>query len=96
MVILIGDAPGRYNSTGFAEAKILGKQKCPVFALYCTAEAGAKESFETIAKLSGGRAMHLRNAKSMTDIFAALLAKVVFQIAYQPTSIEAKKLTEGL
>jgi hypothetical protein len=31
----------------------------------------------------------------MTDIFSALLAKVVFQISYQATSIEAKNIMEG-
>lgn len=96
MVILIGDAPGRANSSGFEEAKVLGHDKCPVFALYTNENERTVESFQHIAKLSGGKAMLLRDAKNMTDIFAALLAKVVFQIAYQPTSIEAKKLVEGL
>jgi hypothetical protein len=96
MVVLIGDAPGRNNSTGFAEAKLLGSQGCPVYALYVDDDPRTVASFKNIADLSGGKAMHLRDAKHMTDIFSALLAKVVFQIAYQPTSIEAKKLVEGL
>jgi hypothetical protein len=96
MVVLIGDAPGRDNSTGFAEAKLLGSQGCPVYALYVDEDERTVESFKQIALLSGGKAMHLRDAKHMTDIFSALLAKVVFQIVYQPTSIEAKKLVEGL
>jgi hypothetical protein len=95
MVILIGDAPGRRESDGLYEAKILGSQKCPVFALHCTDEKRLVENFRAIAKLSGGKAMLLRDAKNMTDIFSALLAKVVFQITYQATSIEGKKLMEG-
>jgi hypothetical protein len=94
LVILIGDAPGRDNSTGFEEAKILGAQKCPVYALYVDDNERTIESFKTIAKLSGGKAMALRDDKTMTDIFSALLAKVVFQIAYQATSIEGRKVME--
>lgn len=96
MVILIGDAPGRYESDGLYEAEILGKQKCPVFALHCTREERLVENFQAIAKRSGGKAMLLQDAGSMADIFSALLAKVVFQITYQATSIEGKKLMEGV
>lgn len=92
MVILIGDAPGRDNSNGLYEAKILGTQKCPVFALHCTDERRLVENFQAIAKLSGGKAMLLRDGQSMTDIFSALLSKIVFQIEYQPTSIEGKEI----
>ena len=94
LVILIGDAPGRPESQGFEEATQLGQSKCPVYALYTDTYGGVKESFERIASLSGGKAMLLRDAKNMTDIFSALLAKMVFQIAYQATSIEAKKIME--
>lgn len=92
LVVLIGDAPGRTGSEGFAEAKLLGSQGCPVYALYVDEDERTVEAFKHIARLSGGKAMHLRNAKSMTDIFAALLSKLVFQIEYQATSIEAKEL----
>lgn len=92
LVILIGDAPGRAESEGFKEATMLGQSKCPVYALYTDVYGGVKESFEKIARLSGGKAMLLRDAKNMTDIFSAILAKVVFQIAYQATSIEGKEL----
>lgn len=92
LVVLIGDAPGRRESEGFAEAKALGSQGCPVYALYVDEDERTIESFKHIARLSGGKALHLKNAKSMTDIFAALLSKLVFQIEYQATSIEAKEL----
>lgn len=94
MVILIGDAPGRSNSTGFEEARALGKQHCPVFALYTDKDPRLVASFRDIASLSGGKAMLLTDAKSMTDIFSALLAKFVFQITYQATSIEGRKMME--
>lgn len=92
LVVLIGDAPGRRESEGFTEAKALGSQGCPVYALYVDNDSRTVAAFEHIAALSGGKALHLKNAKSMTDIFSALLSKLVFQIEYQATSIEAKEL----
>ena len=92
LVVLIGDAPGRRESEGFTEAKALGGQSCPVYALYVDEHELTVAAFQHIARLSGGKALHLRNAKSMTDIFSALLSRLVFQIEYQPTSIEAKEL----
>lgn len=92
MVILIGDAPGRQESTGYEEARDLGNQLCPVFALYVDDHPKTVEAFKYIAQLSGGKAMHLRDAKNMTDIFSALLARFVFQIEYQPATSAAKEL----
>ena len=95
-IILIGDAAGRDNSTGFEEAEILGQDKCPVFAMYTDAgDHRLIHHFEKLAQLSGGKAMLLKTGTSfMRDVLGILFGKAL-GITYQPATaegIEAQKL----
>lgn len=96
-VILIGDAPGKHGSLGYEEARALGADKAPVYALYTNTESRLVENFTEIARLSGGRAFHLRSLSSMDEIFQVLLASnKALQIEFQPTTAEAKRLLEEI
>jgi hypothetical protein len=96
-VILIGDAPSKYGSFGYAEAQTMGSQGCPIFALYTNKEESLVACFEKLARLSGGRAFHLTSDADMSEIFKILLAQnKALQISYQPTTIEGRRLADTL
>lgn len=96
-VILIGDAPSKGGSLGYAEAKQMGRMGCPIYALYTTLEDSLVECFEKLARLSNGRAFPLERDTDMSDLFKVLLAQnKALEITYQPTSIEGKRLAESL
>lgn len=96
-VILIGDAPGKGESLGYKEAQLLGQSSCPVFALYTNVEERLVDNFTKIARLSGGKAFHLKDKNSMRDIFQVLLAaNSALQISYQPTTEEGRRLAEAI
>jgi len=96
-VILIGDAPSKHGSLGYVEAQTFGLQKCPVYALYTNDVEGLVECFQKLARLSGGKAFHLRSLSDMAEIFTILLAKnPALQIEYTPTSAEGKRLVEAM
>lgn len=96
-VILIGDAPGKEGSDGFKEARWLGTQKAPIYAMYTNDESLVVESFRKLASLSGGKAFYLKNKESMADIFMLLLASnKALAIEYQPTTIEGKAMQAEL
>ena len=92
-MILIGDAPGKTPDTGFYEAKILGKDGCPIYALYTNQHDGRlKSHFEKLASLSGGKAMYLGNFKDLKDILSVLLtSNKALQISYQPETESGKR-----
>ena len=96
-IILIGDAPGRPESPGFKEAEAAGQTECPIFALYTDEDAKLVKNFTRIAKLSGGKAMHLKNLDVMEDILSVLLSSDKrLMITYEPKTLEGKKLLEDL
>lgn len=96
-IILIGDAPGKESSTGFAEAQSLGTQKCPIYALYTDEDRRLVGHFEQLAKLSGGRAVRLTPSGNLEDIFKLIISKnKALQITYQATSIEGKRMQKEL
>lgn len=88
-IILIGDAAGRDNSTGFKEAEIFGQDKCPIFAMYTNEyDNQLMEHFKQIARLSGGKAMLLKQGESfMRDVLGILFGKAL-GITYQPATAE--------
>ncbi len=96
-VILIGDAPGKAGSFGYAEAQTFGAAGRPIYALYTNDEPRLVAAFKKIAKLSGGKAFLLESDTNLDDIFKVLLASnKALQITYQATSIEGKRLSEEL
>jgi hypothetical protein len=96
-VICIADAPGRPETPGFAEAEKLGQKNIPIFGLYCTTQQDLREYWERIAKLSGGKAFHLKDASSMADIIGVILSKnPALAITYQATTIEGKAVQDAL
>lgn len=95
-VILIGDAAGRHDSTGFDEAKIMGADKCPIFAMYTDdRDEALVRHFKKLAELSGGKAFLLKSGTDfMRDALSILFSKAL-GITYQPTTpegIAAQKL----
>lgn len=96
-IILIGDAPGKESSTGFAEAQMLGQQKCPIYALHTDKDSRLVTHFQQLAKLSGGKAMLLTPSGNLEDIFKLIISKnKALQITYQATSIEGKRMEKEL
>ena len=92
-VILIGDAPSKEGSWGYAEAKYFGSQKCLIYALYTDKDPRLVDCFKEFARLSGGKASYLGDLKAMSDILKVILASnKVLAIEYQATSIEGKRL----
>lgn len=93
MVILIGDAPSKIGSYGWDEAKQLGQSQCPIHALYVHDSDDLKQCFGRLAKLSGGKAMHLSSGAGFDDVLKVLLGSAkALQIDYQPTSEEGKRI----
>jgi hypothetical protein len=92
-VILIGDAPGKQPDTGFEEATIMGRDQCPIYALYTNEhDSRLRSHFEKLAKLSGGKAMHLGNFKDLKDILSVLLtSNKALQVSYQPETESGKR-----
>lgn len=93
MVILIGDAPSKPGSLGWDEAAQLGQSDCPIHALYVDREERLVECFQKLAKLSGGKAMHLKDRKGFDDILKVLLGSAkALQLDYQPETEEGKRI----
>lgn len=93
MVILLGDAPGKQGSMGYPEATICAKDKCPIHCLYVTEEHQLVENWKEIARLSGGKAMHLKDAGNFTDILKTLMiSNKRLAIDYQPETEEGKRI----
>jgi len=96
-IILIGDAPSKEGSFGWAEASTFGAQGCPIYALYTCRDERLVECFQKLAKLSGGKAGYLFGSADLSDIFKMIFAEnKALQIEYQPTSIEARRLLESM
>lgn len=96
-IILIGDAPGKPGSMGFAEATECGQQSCPIYGLYTDQDSRLVSHFEKLAKLSGGKAMLLSPHGDLSDIFKLIISKnKALQITYQATSIEGKRMEKEL
>lgn len=93
-IILVGDAPGRYESPGYKEASQLGQQNCPIYALWVRNEPSTIQAFKKLASLSGGKAFALTtNKEAFADILALIFAQdKSLMITYQATTIEGKKL----
>jgi hypothetical protein len=93
MVILMGDAPSKEGSWGWDEAKTCAEDKCPIHALYVVDSSDVQECFGKIAKLSGGKAMHLHDSEGFDDVLKVLLGSAkALQLDYQPTSEEGKRI----
>ena len=91
-VILIGDAPGKDPDMGFKEAQIMGREGCPIYALYTDDDPRLVAHFEQLARLSGGKAMLLSDFKDLRDIISVLLtSNKALQISYTPETASGKK-----
>ncbi len=96
-IILIGDATGKGDDTGYTEAQAFGQQECPIYALYTNDEPRLVTAFERIARLSGGKAFLLDAEANLKDIFTVLIASNKrLKITYQATSIEGRRMADAL
>lgn len=92
-IILIGDAPSKNGSLGYAEAQAFGQQSTPIYALYTDDDDRLVTCFKRLAQLSGGKAFPLFAGSNMSDILKTLFAhNKALQITYQATSIEGKRM----
>lgn len=92
-IILIGDAPSKAGSYGYAEAKSFGAAGCPIYALHTDEDPRLVECFTKLAKLSGGKAFYLDRSADLSDIFSVLLASnKVLGITYQPETVGGAKM----
>lgn len=92
-IILIGDAPSKKDSFGYAEAQAFGQQNCPIYALYTDKDPHLVKCFQKLARLSGGKAFHLDKASNMSDVFQVLLSSnKTLGIEYQPATEEGRRI----
>jgi hypothetical protein len=94
-IILIGDAPGHYGSEGHTEASECKQAECPIYALYTVDHEDTKGEFETIARLSGGKAFHLTSTttEAFEDVMNVLIASNKnLAINYEPRTLEGRAI----
>lgn len=96
-VVLIGDARGKNDSTGYPEATRMGQMNCPIYALYTHDDPKVISAFKKLASLSGGKAMLFTREMNLTDIFKVIFtSNKKLAITYQATSIEGRRLAEEI
>lgn len=93
-LIIIGDAPGKDLTKAIKDATDIKERGDKIFTLAMDGNYAA-QFFEAVAKAGGGKNIQFDNLSNLEDIINTIMSlDAALQIAYQPRSLEARRLLE--